>query len=68
MSSAKEQSSVTAALQPEQWTTSSNEALKLFVTNPEAALNFQPTFTYPIFGDAETIYGYILIIIHLNHF
>lgn len=58
MSSAKEQSSVTAALQPEQWTTSSNEALKLFVTNPEAALNFQPTFTYPIFGDAETIYGY----------
>lgn len=45
-------------MQPEQWTTSSNEALKLFVTNPEAALNFQPTFTYPIFGDAETIYGY----------
>lgn len=58
MSLSKDQSSVTAALQPEQWTTSSNEALKLFVTNSEAAVNFQPVFTYPIFGDAETIYGY----------
>ena len=47
-----------ASLQPELWTTSSNDALKMFVTDGEQAINFQPLFTYPIFGDAETIYGY----------
>lgn len=47
-----------ASLQPELWTASSNDALKMFVTDGEQALNFQPLFTYPIFGDAETIYGY----------
>ncbi|CAK9438395.1 uncharacterized protein LODBEIA_P26190 [Lodderomyces beijingensis] len=47
-----------ASLQPEVWTSSSNESLKLFITNAEQAVNFKPVFTYPIFGDAETIYGY----------
>ncbi|KAI5967396.1 HAT1 [Candida theae] len=47
-----------ASLQPEVWTSSSNDALKLFITDGEQAINFQPLFTYPIFGDAETIYGY----------
>lgn len=59
-----------ASLRPEQWTSSSNDALKLFVTNKEAAVNFQPTFTYPIFGDAETIYGYkdLNIFLCFDHF
>lgn len=59
-----------ASLRPEQWTVSSNDALKLFVTNKSAALNFQPTFTYPIFGDAETIYGYkdLNIFLCFDHF
>ncbi|KAI5953556.1 HAT1 [Candida jiufengensis] len=47
-----------ASLQPELWTSSSNEALKCFITNEEEAIKFQPLFTYPIFGDAESIYGY----------
>lgn len=54
-----------AALQPELWTSSANEVLKLFVTDPEGAINFSPTFIYPIFGDAETIYGYKDLVIFL---
>ncbi|KAK6463272.1 acyl-CoA N-acyltransferase [Scheffersomyces coipomensis] len=54
-----------ASLQPELWTSSSNETLKLFVTNSEGAINFQPVFTYPIFGDSETIYGYKDLVIFL---
>ncbi|CAI5757947.1 unnamed protein product [Candida verbasci] len=59
-----------ASLQPELWTSSSNEALKLFVTNQEQAINFKPTFTYPIFGDSETIYGYkdLSIFLCFDHF
>lgn len=51
-------SAVAASFQPELWTCSSNKALKLFVTGPGGAVSFPPAFTYPIFGDAETIYGY----------
>jgi histone acetyltransferase 1 len=45
---------------PEDWAVDSNEALELTVLGPLASrpLTFHPTFTYPIFGDAETIYGY----------
>ncbi|EGW35053.1 histone acetyltransferase type B catalytic subunit [Spathaspora passalidarum NRRL Y-27907] len=59
-----------ASLQPEQWTTSANEAVKLFVTDATGAINFSPTFTYPIFGDAETIYGYkdLVIFLCFDHF
>jgi len=59
-----------SAFQPEVWTSSSNEALKLFVTDPTGAINFQPQFTYPIFGDAESIYGYKDLVIYLcfDHF
>ncbi|KAI3406368.2 HAT1 [Candida oxycetoniae] len=52
------QISAATLLQPELWTSSSNEALKLFVTNSKQAVNFKPIFTYPIFGDAEAIYGF----------
>lgn len=48
-----------ASLQPEQWTASLNEALSIFITDTKGqAHNFSPLFTYPIFGDAETIFGY----------
>jgi len=57
--------SKTAALQPEAWTSSSNEVLKLFITDSSGAHNFPPVFTYPIFGDAETIYGYKELVIFL---
>lgn len=45
----------------EQWATSSNEALRLqLVGAPHLGerATFHPAFTYPIFGEAETIYGY----------
>lgn len=48
-----------ASLQPEQWTSSLNEALSIFVTDTKGqAHNFSPLFTYPIFGEAETIFGF----------
>lgn len=59
-------SDLTEALRPELWTISSNEALKLFVTEPNGtAINFQPTFTYPIFGDNESIFGFKDLVIFL---
>ncbi|CAN3374828.1 histone acetyltransferase type B catalytic subunit [Diutina rugosa] len=58
-------SSSTADFKPEEWTTSSNDALKLYITDSQGAVNIQPQFTYPIFGDAETIYGYKDLVIFL---
>ena len=45
---------------PEAWAVDSNEALNLTLYSPSASnpLSFHPEFTYPLFGDAETIYGY----------
>jgi histone acetyltransferase 1 len=45
---------------PEDWAVNSNEALQLTLISPLASnsLTFYPDYTYPIFGDAETIYGY----------
>lgn len=54
-----------SAFQPEVWTSSSNEAVKLFVTDSEGAVNIQPEFTYPIFGDSESIYGYKNLVIYV---
>ncbi|AAS54489.2 AGL001Wp [Eremothecium gossypii ATCC 10895] len=45
-------------LKPELWTTSSNSALKLSLVNDENAVQFSPIFTYPIFGQAEQLFGY----------
>jgi histone acetyltransferase 1 len=44
----------------EQWATSSNSALRLTLLDAPNLKSdtFHPTFTYPIFGEAETIYGY----------
>lgn len=55
-----------ASLQPEQWTASLNEAVSIFVTDTKgSAQNFTPLFTYPIFGDAESIFGYKDLVIFL---
>lgn len=43
---------------PEVWTVSSNEALKISIADDQGYVSFQPLFTYPIFGDAEQIFGY----------
>lgn len=43
---------------PETWTISSNEALKISVADDQGYVSFPPLFTYPIFGDAEQIFGY----------
>jgi histone acetyltransferase 1 len=52
---------------PEEWAIDSNEALQLTLFGPLASnpLNFHPDFTYPIFGEAETIYGYKGLAINL---
>ena len=44
----------------EDWAIDSNEALELTLWDPLSATihKFHPDYTYPIFGDAETIYGY----------
>ena len=60
-----------ASLQPELWTCSSNEAVNIFVTYPDGkAVNFHPTFTYPIFGDSEQIFGYqdLTIFLCFDHY
>ena len=53
---------------PEEWGCDSNEALKLTLLGPLGAnpLTFHPDYTYPVFGDAETIYGYKGLIIDLG--
>lgn len=64
---AEKSESVTSAasLQPELWTSSANDVLKVFITDPNGAISFPPIFTYPLFGDSETIYGYQDLVIYL---
>lgn len=68
--------SVVASYNPELWTCSSNDALKIAIVSSETpsssssssnsgpsegagtAVTFHPTFTYPIFGDSEQIFGF----------
>jgi len=49
-----------ATADPSAWAVDSNEALELTLYGPSASnsLSFHPEFTYPLFGEAETIYGY----------
>lgn len=52
-------SEAVAALKPELWTTSLNDAITIYVTDTKgSARSFKPAFTYPIFGEAERIFGY----------
>lgn len=47
-----------AELDPTSWTCSSNDALHVSIAEPRGAFTFKPKFTYPIFGNAEQIFGY----------
>lgn len=43
----------------EEWAANSTDSLSLsLVTDSGKELDFSPVFTYPIFGESETIYGY----------
>ncbi|KAK5083730.1 histone acetyltransferase 1 [Lithohypha guttulata] len=47
----------------EEWSVSANDAVVLSMVRPgsdgiETVAEFSPTFTYPIFGEAEQIFGY----------
>lgn len=45
----------------DEWAIPANEALKLHLVDPTTqkdVISFDPQFTYSIFGDSETIYGY----------
>jgi len=55
------------------WTSDANEALTLSLVRSsedlaedESYLNFHPSFTYPIFGEDEKIYGYRDLVIDLK--
>jgi histone acetyltransferase 1 len=45
---------------PEEWAADSNEAFTIELVGPldSDPLSFHPEFTYPIFGNEQTIYGY----------
>ncbi|AOA64063.1 Hat1p-Hat2p histone acetyltransferase complex subunit [Komagataella phaffii CBS 7435] len=54
-----------SSLDPNIYTSSSNEALSISLAGNGKAVSFHPDFTYPIFGDAEQIFGYKDLVIHL---
>lgn len=58
-----------AQFQPEAWTSAGSDALKVFITDPQGAVPLPTLFTYPIFGDSETIYGYrdLVIFVCFDH-
>jgi histone acetyltransferase 1 len=45
----------------EEWSSDANESLELSLRSPsngKQITTFQPSYTYPIFGEAETVFGY----------
>jgi histone acetyltransferase 1 len=51
-----------------EWSSNSNECLNISVVRGDGSehASFQPTFTYPIFGDEEVIFGYQDLAINLT--
>lgn len=51
----------------EGWVASSNDALKISIVNHSEgkAVQFKPNFTYSLYGDKETIFGFQDLTIHL---
>lgn len=45
------------SLKPELWTSSSND-IQVLLTNNGEVTPLRPLFTYPIFGDSETVFGF----------
>lgn len=56
---------MTSAFQPELWTASSTKSLRILLAGDGKAVTFAPEFTYPIFGDAETVFGYQGLVVNL---
>ncbi|OBT68213.1 hypothetical protein VE03_02411 [Pseudogymnoascus sp. 23342-1-I1] len=57
---------------PDDWSTQSNDALHISLVRPENGASktistFHPKFTYPIFGEEESIFGYQGLKIHLRY-
>ncbi|KAA8907346.1 acyl-CoA N-acyltransferase [Sphaerosporella brunnea] len=54
----------------EAWSVDANEAVTLSFYSPktgeETATGIPPTFTYPLYGDAQAIYGYKDLVVHLK--
>ncbi|KAL6939947.1 hypothetical protein ACO0RG_003798 [Hanseniaspora osmophila] len=48
------------SFKPENWTASSNECVKISLLNSstDKITTFNPSFTYPIYGDSEQIFGF----------
>jgi histone acetyltransferase 1 len=42
----------------EEWAVNANDAVTVTLVNGDSATEFNPKFTYPIFGDQELIFGY----------
>ncbi|ELR08999.1 histone acetyltransferase 1 [Pseudogymnoascus destructans] len=60
------------ASSPDDWSTQSNDALHISLVRPEnkaskTITTFHPKFTYPIFGEEESIFGYQGLKIHLRY-
>ncbi|KAL5351218.1 histone acetyltransferase 1 [Pseudogymnoascus australis] len=60
------------ASSPDDWSTQSNDALHISLVRPENGASktistFHPKFTYSIFGDEESIFGYQGLKIHLRY-
>ncbi|KAK9321206.1 acyl-CoA N-acyltransferase [Lipomyces orientalis] len=56
-------------IRPEEWTADSNKALSVSLVKSDATTvgsEFHPQFTYPIFGEAEAIYGFKNLTIELK--
>ncbi|KAK9369669.1 acyl-CoA N-acyltransferase [Lipomyces kononenkoae] len=59
----------TSTIRPEEWTADSNRAVTISLVRPDGTTvgsAFHPQFTYPIFGDAEVIYGFKDLAIELK--
>lgn len=52
----------------EEWAVSSNDVFKilLYSDDDKEPVTFGPVFTYPIYGDAETIYGFKDLVINVS--
>lgn len=42
----------------EEWAANANDAVTITLVNESSTIEFNPKFTYPIFGDEELIFGY----------
>ena len=53
---------------PEEWTVDANDAVKLSLYGPNGVeiVSFHPSYTYPVFGDAETMYGHKGLTVNLE--